>query len=63
MARYLLAILAGRHQQLSDVIWRRFRRAQIACPVAAPLQADGDPAGYLPADVEVIPAALQVLVP
>lgn len=66
--------LWGRLMMLSDFIFKRERRRvwvryntfkkislETAKPVA--LQIDGDPAGYTPATISVVPGALKVIVP
>jgi diacylglycerol kinase family enzyme len=46
-----------------DVIYRKCRRVTVTSAARVPVQADGDPAGTLPADVQVRPAALRLLAP
>ncbi len=60
---YALAVLRGRHLQLADVHHRRVRGVRLSSPGAVPLQTDGDPAGWLPATVEVLPQKLTLVVP
>jgi diacylglycerol kinase family enzyme len=63
LARYTLAILRGRHLQLPDVRYRRARGFRLSSAEPVPLQTDGDPAGWLPATVEMLPRRLTLLVP
>jgi diacylglycerol kinase family enzyme len=63
LARYLLAVLRGRHLALPDVCHRRAKGFRLSSAGAVPLQTDGDPAGWLPATVEVMPQRLTLLVP
>ncbi|HEX5273434.1 MAG TPA: diacylglycerol kinase family protein [Gemmataceae bacterium] len=63
LARYVLAILRGRHLDLPDVAHRRARGFRLWSAGPVPLQTDGDPAGWLPARVEVVPRQLTLLVP
>ena len=63
LARYVLAILRGRHLGLPDVCHRRARGFRLSSPAPVPLQTDGDPAGWLPATVEVLPQKLTLFVP
>jgi diacylglycerol kinase (ATP) len=63
LARYAMAILRGCHRQLADVQHRRARGFRLSSPGAVPLQTDGDPAGWLPATVEVMPQKLTLVVP
>jgi len=62
-AIFALAILVGRHHQLAGVHHRRARSFRLWSPGAVPLQTDGDPAGWLPATVEVMPQKLTLVVP
>jgi diacylglycerol kinase (ATP) len=63
LARYAAAILCRRHDHLSDVQCRRVLRVNLSSIGAAPVQTDGDPAGLLPATIEVVPDALKLLAP
>ena len=63
LARYLYAIVRGRQDRLADYQHRVVRRVRLSSAQPAPLQADGDPAGWLPASLEVVPAALTLVVP
>jgi len=62
LARYLLAILLGRQERLPDFQHRSVRRLRLWSDRRAPLQTDGDPAGWLPASLEVVPQALTLVV-
>jgi diacylglycerol kinase (ATP) len=61
LARYLRAILLRRHERLSDVHHRLVKQVRVTSHQPVPLQTDGDPAGFLPADIEVAPGALQLV--
>jgi diacylglycerol kinase family enzyme len=63
LARYVWAIVRGRQRRLADVHHRRGRGFRLTSPGAVPLQTDGDPAGWLPATIEVLPERLALLVP
>ena len=63
LARYALAIVRGRHLRLPDVRQRRARGFRLSSAEPVPLQTDGDPAGWLPATVEMLPQRLTLLVP
>ena len=63
MARYLGQVIAGRHQSLPDVTCLKASRVRIEADVAVPWQMDGDPAGFTPVTLEVLPAALQMVAP
>ena len=58
---YALSVLTGRHLRRNDVQHGRAKRLRLTADSAVPLQADGDPAGATPMDVEVHPQALTVL--
>jgi diacylglycerol kinase family enzyme len=68
--RYLWLVWLGRHLKEPGVHHRRVSRVTISCPESVPFQLDGDPGGVLrPASsgsaltVEVLPRAIDVLVP
>jgi diacylglycerol kinase family enzyme len=63
MARYLYNVARTQHEALPDVRIGRIRRVRIDSDVPAPIQCDGDPAGWTPADVFVLPGALTLIVP
>ena len=63
MLRYLGHVLAGRHQTLPDVTCLRASRVRIEADVPAPWQMDGDPAGFTPVELQVLPAAIEVFAP
>jgi diacylglycerol kinase family enzyme len=67
--RYLWMVVRGLHLDDPGVYHRRVRRAVVSSAAAVPVQLDGDPGGHVPADasdrwtVEVLPGAIDVLVP
>jgi diacylglycerol kinase family enzyme len=63
MMRYLCNLGLGRHERLEDVTSLRGRRVRIESDVPVPIQIDGDPAGWTPAEIHVLPAALEVVAP
>jgi diacylglycerol kinase (ATP) len=63
MVRYLFNVALRRHEGLADVRVSRARRVQIDSDVRVPIQCDGDPAGWTPADISVLPGALTLFVP
>ena len=63
MVRYFGHVIAGRHQSLPDVTCLKASRVRIEADVAVPWQMDGDPAGFTPVSLEVLPAALEVFAP
>lgn len=62
--RYLWHVKLGRHQTLADAAMTRGRRFRLEGPDshAVAYQLDGDYAGTLPVDVEVLPGELRLLV-
>jgi diacylglycerol kinase family enzyme len=61
--RYLALVMGGWRDRLSDFHHRQVRHLRLRSEQPVHLQADGDPEGLLPADVEVVPGALNLLVP
>ena len=61
--RYLLAVAAGRHHRMADCNIRQARRFRITSSRPVPYQLDGDPGGFLPVDVEVLPGRMTLLIP
>ena len=63
MFRYLYKVARREHESLPDVRVGRFRRLRIGSKTPVPIQCDGDPAGWTPAEVSVLPGALTLFVP
>jgi diacylglycerol kinase (ATP) len=63
MIRYLYKVARRQHEELADVRVARARTVRIDSDVPVPLQRDGDPAGWTPAEISVLPGALTLLVP
>jgi len=61
--RYFFCIVCGKHEQLSDVQCLTAQRIRVETEVPVPIQADGDPAGFTPAEITVLPQALEIIVP
>jgi diacylglycerol kinase family enzyme len=61
--RYLIAVLAGRHQALRDCVTARATRLVLTAGEPVPYQLDGDPAGWLPLAIDVLPRRINVVVP
>jgi diacylglycerol kinase family enzyme len=61
LARYLDAVVS--RYRLSDLKRRRVKRVRMWSEQEVPVQVDGDPAGMLPLDVEVVPGALRLALP
>lgn len=63
MMRYLCNLALGTHERLWDVESLRGRKIRIESDVPVPIQVDGDSAGSTPAEICVLPGALEVVVP
>lgn len=63
MIRYLYNVAIRRHETLADVGVARVRSVRIESRLPVPLQCDGDPAGFTPAEISVLPGALTLFVP
>ena len=61
--RDFTSILRGLRGRLRDVHHRLVKAVRISAEQPVRVQTDGDPAGFLPATVEVVPAALTLVVP
>jgi diacylglycerol kinase (ATP) len=59
----MTSVVLRRHQRSADWSTRPVRRLRITSEAIVPYQLDGDPGGWLPLDVEVLPARLTLLVP
>ena len=60
--RYLSMVARGVHERSSDVIRLQARQIRIEADVAVPVQADGDPAGFTPCELNLTPAAARIFV-
>jgi diacylglycerol kinase family enzyme len=63
LARYVLAVLRGKHASLPDCQLRLVKRVRIDAGNVIPVQTDGDPADQLPIVVEAVPGAATLVVP
>jgi diacylglycerol kinase family enzyme len=61
--RYLTSIIRGLRHRLRDVQHRLIRGVRLWSESAVPVQTDGDPAGFLPIEIQVVPSALSLVVP
>lgn len=59
--KYLGFVKLGRHQGLSDCKMTRVTRVRIESDDRVPYQLDGDPGGFLPLDIEVLPERVTLL--
>jgi diacylglycerol kinase (ATP) len=60
---YLAAVLLGRHAALADCRTARVTRLRVEADRRVPYQLDGDPGGFLPVEIQVLPERLTVVVP
>jgi diacylglycerol kinase family enzyme len=60
--RLCAAAYLGQHERLGAWSTRRSRRLRIRSDGPVPYQLDGDPGGYLPLEMEVLPGRLHILV-
>jgi diacylglycerol kinase (ATP) len=63
MWRYFLNLMRGTHERLADVKSMTATKVRWESDVPIPIQVDGDPAGLTPAEFEILPGAVQVVVP
>jgi diacylglycerol kinase (ATP) len=63
MLRYSYNVMRGTHLRLPDFQRIRARHVRIEADQPVPIQIDGDPAGQTPAEVGILPGALEVFVP
>lgn len=61
--RHFALLAMGRHAQSSRIQIYRGKKVVISTDTPLPLHTDGDPSGHTPIKVEVVPHALQVVVP
>jgi diacylglycerol kinase family enzyme len=60
---YTAAVLTGTHRWLADFARRRVGRLLVTSDSKVPYQLDGDPGGFLPVEIEVLPKRLTLVVP
>lgn len=63
MLRYGLKVATGSHERLDDVKCIRAKRVRIESDSVAPVQIDGDPAGFTPLHLSIDPGSLTMLIP
>ena len=63
LLRYAWSLVRNRHERLSHVHSFRAKRIRIEADEPVPVQADGDPAGFTPVEIRVLPAELTVIAP
>ena len=63
MMRYFYKVALGKHEGLEDVQIVQAKRIRVDSDEPVAIQVDGDPAGRTPAEVYVLPQALELFVP
>ncbi len=63
VARHGAVTLLRRHDRAADVVYRQVKRIRIETESPVAVQTDGEAAGMTPVQIEVVPAALTVIVP
>jgi diacylglycerol kinase (ATP) len=61
--RHALRVLAGQHLHDPQVVYHQGRRVSISSARPLAVQMDGDPVGYTPITLEIVPRALNIIVP
>lgn len=61
--RHFATLLLGKHHQNPRVEWYRARTIEVRGEKPLPVHLDGDPAGYTPVAIHVVPRALRVILP
>lgn len=59
----LISLILRRHKEWVDFEHYSIRKLRILARKPVPLQVDGDPMGYTPVTIEIIPKALHILAP
>jgi diacylglycerol kinase (ATP) len=60
--RHLFLVFIGRHESDPEVTYVRVKDLRVAARPPVPIQVDGEPLGMTPAQIEVVPGSLRVLV-
>ncbi len=63
MFRYFYKVATATHENLDDVQSVRAGHLRIESSKPVPIQIDGDPGGWTPVEIRVLPAELEILVP
>lgn len=63
VARYLAKIAMGSIEKAADVTCLTAKKIRIEADVPVPVQIDGDPAGFTPLEITIIPHTLELIVP
>jgi diacylglycerol kinase family enzyme len=60
---YLAGVMMRQHRRWRDTVLCRGAKFRIEAEEPVPFQVDGDPGGFLPLEIEVVPRRLHMLVP
>jgi len=60
---HLLRAAAGEHLMGEGVVYTKGRRIHITSTHPVPVQADGDPAGFTPTEIDLLPTRVSFIVP
>ncbi len=60
---YLTGVIFGQHKNWEGCLMRQSSRFLLESDAEVPFQLDGDPGGYLPLDVRIIPKRFRVFAP
>lgn len=63
VVRHVISVLRGKQLENPEIDVYRGSQVTIRCDRSLPVQVDGEPAGYTPVTVSVVPKALQVIIP
>jgi diacylglycerol kinase family enzyme len=63
LINHFLAAAAGEHIHGEGVVYVKGRRVKITSPEPVAVQADGDPAGWTPVEMELLPTRVAFIVP
>jgi YegS/Rv2252/BmrU family lipid kinase len=63
VARLFALAAIGRHPDAAGVVYRKGTRVTIESPEAVPVQLDGDPGGFTPIEIDLLPTPLPFIVP
>ena len=63
MWRYFFNLVCGRLERLPDVKSVTATRVRWESDVPVPVQVDGDPAGWTPAEFSILPGAVEIIIP
>jgi diacylglycerol kinase (ATP) len=59
--RYFIGVATGSHHRWADYQHRQVQQVRIECEEPIPYQCDGDPGGFLPVDIRILPGRLRMI--